>query len=67
MSRIPLAGVHARPSCGHARPSECPLTIEDWRTIYFAYLAFLQLCRLISETAHARVVSDWRPVEQGEE
>ena len=50
----PLAGTRARPSCGHARPSECPLTGEDWRTIYLAYLGFLALCRIVSEQAHAR-------------
>lgn len=50
----PLAGSRARPSCGHARPCECPLSAEDYRAIWMAYLGFLATCRYISELAHAR-------------
>jgi hypothetical protein len=50
----PLAGSRAKPSCGHARPSECPLTYEDWYAIWMAYLGFLAMCRYVSEKAHAR-------------
>jgi hypothetical protein len=53
-ARNPLAGSRARPSCGHVRPSECPLTFEDWRAIWMAYLGFLSTCRFICEQAHAR-------------
>lgn len=50
----PLAGTRARPSCGHRRLSECPLSSEDWRAIWLAYLGFLAMCRLVAEQAHAR-------------
>lgn len=49
----PLAGCHARPSCGHAKPSECPLRTEDWYAIWMAYLGFLAMCRFVCEKAHA--------------
>ena len=45
---------HAKPECGHKRLQDCPLTEDDWRVVYLAYLGFLQTCRLVAEDAHRR-------------
>ena len=45
---------HQRPTCGHTRLVECPLTVKDWESVFFAYLGFLHVCRLVSEQAHER-------------
>ena len=45
---------HQRPPCGHAALAECPLTKADWEAVFYAYLGFLQTCRLVSERAHHR-------------
>lgn len=42
------------PDCGHRYLVECPLTMEDWRAVFFAYLGFLHTCRMISDAAHER-------------
>jgi hypothetical protein len=56
MSKVtsPFAGIHARPSCGHRALAECPLSSEDWRVVYLAWLGFLATCRIVAEQAHAR-------------
>lgn len=45
---------HVRPSCGHKRLQECPLSVDDWGEVYNALLGFLFTCRLVAERAHAR-------------
>lgn len=53
-----LAGSRRRPSCGHRRPAECPLSHEDWFAIWMAYLGFLATCRYVCEQAHVREAAD---------
>lgn len=49
---------HQRPSCGHAKLVECPLTVADWNIVFLAYLGFLQTCRLVAEQAHDRATKE---------
>lgn len=53
-----LRGSRARPSCGHQHLGECPLSAEDWRVVWFAWLGFLATCRFVSESAHGRVLAE---------
>lgn len=55
-----MAGKIARrrqPDCGHKRLAECPLTVEDWNTVFLAWLGFRQTCLLVSEQAHERAAA----------
>ena len=50
--RLRLTGLP--PSCGHKKLVDCPLTQADWRVVLYAYAAFLETCRRVSQEAHRR-------------
>lgn len=49
-----MSGSRSLPACGHRRLAECPLSADDWRSVWVAYLGFLHTCCVIAEAAHER-------------